>query len=440
MSSEMEPHRKLAADLIAQLLAAGVEALVDSNTVEGHIEVGKGEARSLRVGCVLYEDLAPASSFDTLGNDGVRLRRPDEPRYRGPVYFIDAQRDGQTVLRASLRDAGETIDAILDWLTHGSRERLELREQSIELRQHLALKRISEHFKQLNFWEHEQDLWLYGEGRSAKLSHSSSGFVCSFLVGPAQVALGVGSTDYLPALEAWILDRISSSALATLDPTIKLEPRGELIEHDPARWHWGYLLDRVAEPHNALAPMKQLVEALASSKTATAFYTFEEEGRLCFSATSHAPRVSERLPRASRHGDAYTIEAVHAESRWERVEGVGLAAATRAIEQMLAASPLQPVFGSARHHDLQQLTAALRRIGSPLRPLLHQHRNSYELIVYATDTPRHVTVEGKRVFFGEIWQEDHPIDWPNLDDAARAIEEYCVRYASLESIIDADDD
>ena len=69
-----------------------------------------------------------------------------------------------------------------------------------------------------------------------------------------------------------------------------------MLETDAARWHWLQFRDRIADPHDVLAPLRTLIEALATSPVATRFYTYSSLHMLCFSASSHFPWVDDGLP------------------------------------------------------------------------------------------------------------------------------------------------
>jgi hypothetical protein len=81
-----------------------------------------------------------------------------------------------------------------------------------------------------------------------------------------------------------------------------------MLETDPARWHWLHVGDRINDANDVLAPLADLMRALASSPIATRFYSYSSLNRLCFSASSHYPWVDEGLPVVTpAAGRAYLI-------------------------------------------------------------------------------------------------------------------------------------
>src|SRR6185503_16077256 len=83
---------------------------------------------------------------------------------------------------------------------------------------------------------------------------------------------------------------------AGLSPRIELERHAEVVETDPARWHWLHVVDRIEDPDDVLAPLRELIGMLAKSPVATKFYSFSSLNHLCFSASSHFPWVNKGLP------------------------------------------------------------------------------------------------------------------------------------------------
>jgi hypothetical protein len=187
------------------------------------------------------------------------------------------------------------------------------------------------------------EVWAHGDGRSCKVVPGSDG-ACAFLVGKAQIAFG-RLAEPSRAVSAWLVERVSVPELAMRFSEVALERHAELIEEEPARWHWLGLLDRAADADDVLAPLRELIEALALRPAVTAFYSFSSLYRLCFSASSHYPWVDEGLPIVWRVGDDYVVHTY----RGEGSEPVtcDFAGAVALIEQRLRASSVRPFFGSA---------------------------------------------------------------------------------------------
>ena len=149
----------------------------------------------------------------------------------------------------------------------------------------------------------------------------------------------------------------SPTALALLG--VELERHADLIEIDPARWHWLHVLDRVANPDDVLRDLAPLILKLAELAAVSRFYSFSSLNRLCFSASSHYPWVGD-YPVVAPTGveGIYYVDDVRCD----------LEEAVRRIENALAASPIEPFFGSAPDHDLASVVEAFARSGSKLLP------------------------------------------------------------------------
>jgi hypothetical protein len=98
------------------------------------------------------------------------------------------------------------------------------------------------------------------------------------------------------AVSAWLVGRMPLGVLAERVTGVELERHAEILESEPARWHWLHVRDRLAETDDVLAPLRELIEVLTARRIATTFYTYSSLNRLCFSASSHYPWVDEGLP------------------------------------------------------------------------------------------------------------------------------------------------
>jgi hypothetical protein len=109
---------------------------------------------------------------------------------------------------------------------------------------------------------------------------------------------------------------------------------------------------RITDPDEVLAPLRPLIEALATSPLATRFYTYSSLHSLCFSASSHYPWADDRLPIVwPLEGGLYLV-GDNARRRLDDAVArnafrCDLPRAVQLIEAMLAASPVAPFFGSA---------------------------------------------------------------------------------------------
>jgi len=139
--------------------------------------------------------------------------------------------------------------------------------------------------------------------------------------------------------KAWLLDRISIRDLLAHEG-VRGERNAELLEIDPAKWHWAHVRDRIAEPDDVLAPLRLLVEAFAQSPIASRFFSFSSLNRFCFSASSHYPWINKRLPIIAPNGDGYVVDR----------ERHDLASALVYVESVLGEYPVTPFFGTAVDH------------------------------------------------------------------------------------------
>jgi hypothetical protein len=268
------------------------------------------------------------------------------------------------------------------------------------------------------------ELWVYNNDQSCKVLAGPHGTECSFLIGQAQVAYIPALHDVPAAVAAWLIARLPVNALATRVPGVELERHAQMLETDPARWHWLHVRDRINDPNDVLAPLRDLMRALASSPIATRFYTYSSLNRLCFSASSHYPWVDEGLPVvAPTAGGAYLVGTAPCE----------LDPAVKLIEATLLASPVQPFFGSAPHHERPLLSECLARLGSDLRPQLIQHGAWYELTVVAAAGAKRCIVGARHVAFVDATGR-LDASWPTLEDGVRAIRRYCEGNESLDEI------
>ena len=80
-------------------------------------------------------------------------------------------------------------------------------------------------------------------------------FPASFLLGQAQVAYAAALEDIPKAVSAWLVSRLPMRALAMRMPGVEIERHAEILETDPARWHWLHVRDRIADPNDVLVPL-----------------------------------------------------------------------------------------------------------------------------------------------------------------------------------------
>jgi hypothetical protein len=161
-----------------------------------------------------------------------------------------------------------------------------------------------------------------------------------------------------------------------------------------------------------LAPLRALIEALAASPIATAFYSYSSLNRLCFSASSHYPWVHDGLPVITQTGDGdYLVD----ETRCDLAQALVL------VERTLAAYPVRPFFGSAPDHELPRLIELFESQESALRPRVEQSGAWYRLVV--ANGLRQCEVRDRHVMFTQATRR-FDLAYPSLDDAVSGIRRY----------------
>ena len=434
----------VARELVKTLRAAGVTGRAAGEGVHWQVDVGPVGARALVVHCFWYER---AISGLMLGMNPANARtglRAQRAPYEGPEYFMILHDAGARIADGRTRQVVEAVACARAWLAGADLDRL-AREAPFVDEKGRAMRalaaRLNPALRHQIFGDPSYELWVYGDGRSCKVAADDDGAIsCSFLLGQAQVARGAVVDDVPAAVETWLVGGVSLRALATRVPGVELERHAEVLESDPARWHWLHFRDRIADPRDALAPLRALIEALADSPVASTFFTYSSLNRLCFSASSHYPWVDAGLPvvMPTEHGDCLV-----GEYGWPRVGEEGVRSATRCdfrralpiIEGMLAASPVRPFFGSEPHHHLTPLLECFARQGSPVRPGLVQTGAWYNLVVADAAGARSCTM-GQLTATFEDTSGTLSARWPTVDDAVRAVRRYLEDGATLAELAD----
>ena len=166
------------------------------------------------------------------------------------------------------------------------------------------LREIAERFDRRLRWEVVKTgvsgLWVYGGRRACCVD----GETCGFLLGQADLAFVEVSQNIAGAVTAWLLEGATLADLAGRG--VQLQPHAEVLEVNPARWHWLHVRDRITNPKDVLAPLAELIGVPATSPVASRFYTFLQLDRLCFSASSHYPWVG-RYPPVWSSGGRYCV-------------------------------------------------------------------------------------------------------------------------------------
>jgi hypothetical protein len=423
----MEKNERAAHALVEKLGRAGIDAHVSGTGVHWHVDVGPAGGRTLLVHCFWYDR---AISGLMLGMNPVnarsRLQSARTP-YDGPEYLVTLSDGGRRLADGRTHEVESVVACARTWLAGGGLEQLAHEAPFVDQKGR-AMRALARRLDPDLRWQVGGDpsyeLWVYGDGRSCKVQAEGEAVACNFLLGQAQVARA-GKVDDVPeAVEAWLVDRLSLRDLTARVLGLELERHAELVETDPARWHWMHVRDRIANSSDVLAGLRDLIEALASNPVATKFYTYSSLYRLCFSASSHYPWVNDGLPVVARdrNGD-YLVGETRCDLR----------AAFDLIEKTLVAYPVRPFFGSAPHHELPTVQACFVQRGSALRPRLVQEGAWYHLLVTDETGARRCTLSDRSVTLADETGQLIAV-WPTVDGAVRAVSRYCEDGATLDEI------
>lgn len=424
----MGDEETTARSLAASLAAAGVQARPEGGGLHWHVNVGPRGSRSVLVHCFWYH---AAMSGLMLGVNprNARSRSRSKPQsYTGPEYLMILRDSGARVVDGRTRDEAKALRAACRWIEGSSLNEI-TRDLPFIDRKPRAMRELAGRLDPSVHWdvgpEPACELWLYGDGRSSKATLIDDEQVaCSFLLGQAQIAYSAELASVPTAIATWLVERVPVVMMARRFPAIELESHAELVETDPARWHWLHVLDRIVDPKDVLAPLRELIAMLAKSPIATQFYSFSSMNRLCFSASSHFPWVNEGLPVVAPAGAGrYMVDSTPCD----------LSRAISLVEAALTAYPIKPFFGSRPHHDLPALKACLQQQDSALVPQLVQRQGWYRLEV--STGSRLCDVSGRHVRFQEEAFEVRAT-WPTFDAAVGAVRRFLEEGASLESLAD----
>ena len=255
--------------------------------------------RTVGAGCPLFlvrpGDLGADVGMN-LANQRAGLRAPRRPPYEGPEYFVIAREGDTHVMDGRTRQVADAIACARAWLAGADRERLAGEVPFLDQRGRASralAARLDPHLRH----DVGDPLWVTGDGRSCRVEPGDDeDSSCAFFLGQAQVAMGAAMDDIPGAVAVWLIDGVPLRALAARVAGARLERHAEVLETEPARWHWLHVRDRIGDDRDVLAPLRPLIEVLAASPVATAFYTYSSLNRLCFSASSHFPWVNDGLP------------------------------------------------------------------------------------------------------------------------------------------------
>jgi hypothetical protein len=282
------------------------------------------------------------------------LEAPAVPR-QGPEYAIAVDSAGECDAVGRTNSMREAIRCVRGWLHGASLDELALVVPFLD-KTRRELHAIGARLDSRLHWKigpYSDEIWLHSGQRSCCVTTES----CSFRTGDQKVAFSWNPSDLPGDVAAWLLEGATLAQLA--DRGVNIERHAEVLEIDPARWHWLHVRDRIANPNDVLAPLSSLIHALMKSPIASQFYTFSSLHSLCFSASSHYPFVG-RYPVVWPTADdgKYVVDD----------ELCSLEQAVAKIESALQASEIEPFFGSGTDYEARLVTTSLARQGSTLRP------------------------------------------------------------------------
>jgi hypothetical protein len=420
-----EKNETAARDLAAKLESTGISARVVGRGVHWRVETDAKQHRALVVHCFWYErTLSGLVLGMNPANARHALHRKVKPRI-GVEYLVVVREAGERIADGRTSVEQDVVACAGRWLGHAALSDVTQALPFIDEKPR-AMRAIGQRIDPRLRWDIGEEglceLWVYGDDRSCRIAASDGSTACAFLLGKAQVAFA-GDLDDIPrAVATWLVDRVSIAQLASAVRGVECERHAEMLEIDPARWHWLHVRDRIADPNDVLAPMRELIELLAASPVVASFYTYSSLDRLCFSASSHYPWVGEGLPVVARRADGdYSVSG----SQRDRTDAVA------SIEATLAQYSIRPFFGSALDYERPILSACMASHGSALRPQLVQREGWYRLEI--PSGTRRCDVNRLAVTFrdGAIVLD---ASWPTLDTAVAAILSFLEDGRSLDEV------
>jgi hypothetical protein len=353
----MEHNEIQAHKLFAKLTKAGISARIEGGGLHWNVEAASKDGRSLSVDCFWYERNIHGLilGMNPL-NARSRLHKKQRPR-QGAEFYVILKEDGKRIADGRTPNRRQVVKCACSWFSGATLEVLVIETPFIDEKRR-AMQSVASRIDPRLTWEIEgdpaYDLWVYGAQRSCRIRDES----CALFIGQAQVAFRDYAMDPISDVSAWLIDAVPVSSLA--ERGVLIERHAEVLENDPARWHWLHVCDRIEDPSDVLFPLAPLISALADNPIASKFYTYSSLNRLCFSASSHFPWVGD-FPMVVFAGDnVYDIAGARC----------SLQQAIAKIESLLSESPVKPFFGSKPDHDVHILQRIFADQGSSLRPML----------------------------------------------------------------------
>lgn len=404
--------QEVAERLAARLTVEGHECTAAGSGFHWHVDVGHGH-RALKIHCFWYGQAAGLMLGMNPGNARMRLG-PSRIPYEGAEFLARLLDRGEAIVEGRTRDEGQMSRCVHAWLSGLSLDEVVDLTPFVDagpraLR--LSAANLPDELRASTYSTHDGLLWVYGD-RLRACAFDADG-ACSFRYGQAQLARAE-TVDVSAATRAWLLARVSIDELPSTVPGAVLERHASWAEVAPARWHWLHLLDRAADPNDALAPLADLIRALSVRPLPTEFFTFSSLSALCFSASSHFPWVDDGLPRIFRaRGGGYEFAL---RMRREAIAIASLDQAIDEIESALRQCRVVPFYGTSEDIAYEALSRELARQGSILVPRL-ERTGPWSTVVVEQDA-RKCEVRDRAVSF-----RGRRIECADDADVARCVEE-----------------
>lgn len=335
------PQELIARALVERLATEAIDARAEGDGVHWHAIARSQSGRVVKVHCFHYDAHIHALMLGMNPANARGLAAPAITPYDGAEYFVVLSDERGEVAEGRTRSLADVPRCVRAWLTGASLDALVVESDFID-RAPRALRAIAATLDpSLNIQLIERgvaSLIVERDRRTCELAFRGGLLLCHFFVRQAQLAQGVDLRDVSAAVRAWLIERVSVSELPSRVEGVALGRHAEYFERDAARWHWLHVRDRIDDPRDVLAPLRPLIERLAESAIVTKFFSYSSLDRLCFSASSHYPWVSDGLPVIC---PTESLQSVFVDDARMSIDD-----AVASIERTLAAYPVTPFVGT----------------------------------------------------------------------------------------------
>ncbi len=382
---EQDVAEQLTPALAGALRAAGVTADVahEGRGVHWHVTAVAG-ARSCRIHCFYYGDVAGALVLGVMGNAHLRnvaAQRPPVAR-RGAEYLTMFEDDGQERASGRTQDLAATLDTATRWLAGASLESVYAAHDHVdrELRAHRALaadleaglasRQADAVVKIERDLGPSFELWVYARDRACQLAALADGTVgCALLIHTTQVLRVEVATgaDALEVVDGWVRARNTIAGARQGHATADVSPHGELLEAgDVSGWLWANLLAGATDGgSDVLRFYRPLIQEIRERPVASSFFAFTSLYTLCFSMCSHYPFETRSMPTVTPVGDG-DEHRYRARAGDRTCEGSASDVADF-LEEALSRIEATPWHGVSGEALIEPINDALAERGSTLR-------------------------------------------------------------------------